>query len=465
MYSRKESNKNCYYPSFLCMELDTPDNLEYILDYPMDERTEAVFLHEYIHYMQDLMTITGLARIETIVDQIKWAVDKISNCKNLRLPLILETNFYSLKANATSLLICKGDFKIKDASNNDITPSIHEIISFKLEEKLIDYLNGEKARGMVVAVLSFKDDKHMEYKYRVGELAISESMAYIIENMIYKDVLPKGSDCPYEVVKKIVTWKLKQEVEDLVLIALCDVCLMYSFPGMVLYYLMEFFSTYKGKITPALIYIYGLGKEISSMFNKETNWESDLLNISTISKRQFKDYFVHPHWNHIKEAVMEIFDRALDYRIKNPTIFMDIACGGRIYENRKLNEAVEKIGCFAIRNSNDFIYKIPSRTHIAKESIDADWFISLHQFYNLLFTNDAIKKDRKGCKYIEKQCELMGWCHKNFVEKGEPDITRNSYNCKQSPWLNISPNEIKQCSFGRLWLAFCGNRIKLKCIN
>jgi hypothetical protein len=93
------------------MELDTPDNLEYILDYPMDERTEAVFLHEYIHYMQDLMTITGLARIETIVDQIKWAVDKISNCKNLRLPLILETNFYSLKANATSLLICKGDFK------------------------------------------------------------------------------------------------------------------------------------------------------------------------------------------------------------------------------------------------------------------------------------------------------------------------------------------------------------------
>ena len=48
MYQRKESAKNTYYPSFLCMEVDTPDYLDALMRMPFDERTEAAFLHEYI---------------------------------------------------------------------------------------------------------------------------------------------------------------------------------------------------------------------------------------------------------------------------------------------------------------------------------------------------------------------------------------------------------------------------------
>lgn len=31
MYQRKESAKNTYYPSFLCMEVDTPDYLDALM--------------------------------------------------------------------------------------------------------------------------------------------------------------------------------------------------------------------------------------------------------------------------------------------------------------------------------------------------------------------------------------------------------------------------------------------------
>jgi len=31
MYQRKESGKNTYYPSFLCMEVDTPGNILKVL--------------------------------------------------------------------------------------------------------------------------------------------------------------------------------------------------------------------------------------------------------------------------------------------------------------------------------------------------------------------------------------------------------------------------------------------------
>jgi len=71
MYQRKESAKNTYYPSFLCMEVDTPDYLDALMRMPFDERTEAAFLHEYIHYLQDLTTVSGNARIETRLDSEK----------------------------------------------------------------------------------------------------------------------------------------------------------------------------------------------------------------------------------------------------------------------------------------------------------------------------------------------------------------------------------------------------------
>ena len=37
MYQRKESAKNTYYPSFLCMEVDTPDYLDALMRIPFDE--------------------------------------------------------------------------------------------------------------------------------------------------------------------------------------------------------------------------------------------------------------------------------------------------------------------------------------------------------------------------------------------------------------------------------------------
>ena len=50
------------------MDVDAPDDLLDICHVPKDPRTEAAFLHEYIHYLQDVTTLSGYARIGTIVD-------------------------------------------------------------------------------------------------------------------------------------------------------------------------------------------------------------------------------------------------------------------------------------------------------------------------------------------------------------------------------------------------------------
>lgn len=461
MYKRKESNKNSYYPSFLCMEIDTPDYLDALMHIPLDERTEAAFLHEYIHYLQDLTTITGHARIETIVDQIKWAVEKCTNNKKLRIPLDASSTYaFNMKPNNTSLKLCRGDLKVKNTQGKYITPYIQEIISFQLENSSIILPSGIKVQSPVSAVLLFKDENGCQHKYIIGELAISESMAYLIEEMTYHNTLQKGSDCPYEVVRKITEWKLSRSLDNLTLIALSDVCLMYSLPGRVLYHILDFLHTYDKKITPALIYIYGLGPDVSGLFNRTESWSQNFEKVFLESKHQFLDYFNHPQWNHIMSVVSVCYDSAMKLRLNRPTFFLDIACGGRLHKNRALKEVLSIAGCLSIKTSRDFVYNISPINY--EGNIDADWFLSLHQLYNILFTTDAIKKNCNGTKYIEKNCELKEWCHSSFTQKGETDITQNSPNCKYEPWLNVSLDELKQCSFGRLWAAYGFDRIKLK---
>ena len=463
MYQRKESSKNTYYPSFLCLEVDTPDYLDALLRIPLDERTEAAFLHEYIHYLQDVTTIAGYARIETIVDQIKWAVgDKAKNRSKIRLPLEPNKTWaFNMKPNATNLQLCKGDFKIKDKNGKDITPDIVTPISFDLVDTQVNFANGIHVRGEAKAVFVFSDENSAEHKYAVGELAISESMAFLIENRIYPNVLAKGGDCPYQVVRKIVEYKLKKQLDDLVLIAICDVCLMYSLPGNVLYYILEELLKITTEITPALVYVIGLGSIIGNKFNRQGSWIEEIEKTNRLAKKQMADYFVHPYWNQMKTIVCKTFDDALNYRKDRPTLFLDIACGGRLYENKAFITTLGLLGCLSVKTSSDLVYNFLPRSCVDMV-VDSDWFICLHQFYNLLFTNDAIKQDHDGALVVEKECELKKWCHDSFTKKGEHDLTTSGYNCKYSPWMNTSPEEMAQCSFGRLWGAFDLMRIKLK---
>lgn len=463
MYQRKESVKNTYYPSFLCMEVDTPDYLESLMRMPYDKRTEAAFLHEYIHYLQDLTTVCGNARIETIVDQIKWIVGDVAKHKNkIKLPLNPnDTWAHNMKPNASNLKLCKGDFKVKDRFGNDITPNIVTPVSFNLVDVTINLAHGVHVNGEAQAVFVFQEENGTEHKYVVGELAISESMAYLIENHIYPNVLAKGGDCPYMVVQKVAEHKLGRMLDDLSLIAICDTCLMYSLPGKCLYYLLEELQTVSCRITPALIYLIGLGSTIGNRFRRNTSWDCEYMKTNRLAKKQMCDYFVHPYWQQIETIVGRTFDDVLAYRTKRPTLFLDISCGGRLFRNEAFITTIGTLGCLSVKTSADLVYNFLPRSCEGLE-VDADWFLSLHQFYNLVFTSDAVKTDPQGNKYLEKECELRQWCHDCFTKKGEPDLTTTSYNCKYTPWLNTSPDEMAQCSFGRLWGAFDLQHIKLK---
>src|SRR5260221_14717441 len=58
-----------YAPSFFRMYINTDESLENMDAWSI--QTSAAFLHEYVHYLQDLTTTYGLMNISYIVDFIK----------------------------------------------------------------------------------------------------------------------------------------------------------------------------------------------------------------------------------------------------------------------------------------------------------------------------------------------------------------------------------------------------------
>ena len=457
MYERKERHKNSYYPAFFCMDLDIPNAIGNMLRMPMDERAEALFLHEYIHYLQDITTVSGYARIETIVDQIKWAVMLGTEHHKLTIPLNPKSTWaFNITPNATCLELSMGDFK-KKYQNADVRYQSPE--NFEIIEHSTPFKDGRNNGVKIITRLTFKDENDVVHQYDIGEMAISESMAYIIEQHIYPGVLPAAPDFPYNVVRNVVRWKCQRAETDEILVAICDVSLMYSFPGYAFYYLVEWLHQYQGPVTPALIYLYGFGPEMTKWSNTKF-WKESLTDVNAMVRDTVDDYFIHRHWRKTADEIGLSLKTALEYRLKSPAFIIDVLRGGKICQNWALQEAVSYMGCMAIYTDTNDVYHFPVRG-VGDNQADPDWFMSLHDFYKVLFSREAIREIR-GANFFTYPCALKEWCRKSFRKQQLPDLTSMSRNCDESPWMHVSPNELAQCSFGRLWATYGFNRVKIK---
>ena len=458
MFERKEKGGNSYYPTFFYTYLDVPNDIQYLGRYPVDERTEAFFLHEYIHNLQDLTTPSGYARIETIVDQMKWAVSEMGKRKNIRIPLKPDSTWaYNMKPNAVSLRIAKGEMKKKTELGTDVVYNSPK--ELKLKDELVPTTNGRYIRRKATTTFVFEDDKHNEYEYRIGEMAISESMAYIMEKHIYPDALEDGADFPYNVVRNVVRWKCPRAEDDVILTAICDVCLMYSFPGIAFFLLINFLENYDGDITPEFIYVYGLGSEICEKLGVET-WMEQFDKTNDLAIKQLRDYFNHPYWKDTQFVLTASMVNAYAYRKNKPSFMLDIIKDGQISHNYAFQDALSNMGCMAILTANDQLFYFSPRTAM-NVVVDPDWFVVLYQVYKILFTEEAID-EQGGNRVVCWRCCLKAWCQWSFNKKNLPDITSSSYNCIQAPWLNTTDELMAQCAFGRLWGAYNLKRVKLK---
>lgn len=446
MYERRNRDSNSsYYPSFLFLSLDSPENIENLLSEGFDERTEALFVHEYTHFMQDITTYSGLIEVITKIDRFKWAVIEASKQKELEIPFDPSTQkSYHIADNYLAHTIAEG-------SGNAEGVQIEKILQFRLERAVLTD-NGKKIEKDITAFLMFETPQHKRITYKVGAYAISESMAYLMEHHLYPDVISNPDDCPYHIVEKIVRHYIPQYDDKLSMIAICDVCLQTPFPGATFYNIIQLLSRrwkYKNRhefFTPeAIIEQIGLTYKFLSRNGIDCFWPIFFEEKGNDACNQLQAFFTTSYWKGNKDLVRQILEHAISYRKNNPLLMLDIARGGKINDNAAFLGFYSACGIPCILNANDDVFQVIPN-YCSKFDVEPQLFVNLYSLHEILLTKNV---SNNHCLY---KCPLVNHCHSSYEKKirdGETNpmpvdltVKEDDY-CLQSPWSNnYSPDVV-----------------------
>lgn len=377
----------------------------------MDEDTLDVFFHEYIHYIQDVTTISGYQNLYAFNEYIRYAVNWIYNqsSKQFQVPITVGISSDNVAANINVREITNGDaetvfcFDIKRVTtNHKATHPINDI-----REVILESRSGKKRR--------------------FGAIAIKESMAYLFEKTCGKQI--KSDDYPYDIVRRLVMRYSAAIANDPVkLIALCDMCLLCSNPaGMMLTFLKKL---KKGEIK------INEAEDIVNWFYFQLYESWDGKRVSLLdSFRELHLQTLNSITSYIKIPVLEkeingyfrnLMAAALDLRQWDPYFMIRMAREGYCLTNPTFHQLVGTLGYPMLKNLNDhhFLYRNP----LGDASI-LQYFSAIAEIIKLFMTG-------------QNTCEMYKWC------KESPQSTPN-YHCNVSPWKKTSDTNL--CPYALLW--------------
>jgi hypothetical protein len=427
-----------YSPTFFKIQLITGDNIEDLFKNGISERGEAAFLHEYIHLLQDITTNSGLSNICRTVDYLKY-INEISQTQTtIKVPFLPEDNKYNISTN----------FKLAKIYAGSSTTKYSRVKNVLLKSVKLMILDEEKE--IKECVINLIGDKGNLIEYIVGEYAISESMAYCIENILYKDVLEKPNNYPYNVVKIVADIICPElSLDPLNLVALCDATLMYFNPGEILFLALSRLKKmeYK-KMSPEDIYDMIINIVPSFDFYGDKNTKDLFDYLSPLSSKQITDYFTTDHYEKNKKWLEQVFNYAHEIRSKKPHIMLDIAKNGRIKDNIPLLCCINSIGCPVILNADKSLIVPIVNEKIDISKLDPSCFWTINQIYSIFSKKGALQHNTYKCEMIE-------WCKNSFKKNKVDDLTKKGDCCIYAPWERANKDEEYQiCPFAQIWYSW-----------
>jgi hypothetical protein len=434
---REELNSKLgfYNSAFLKMHIHSTEDLQKLEIVSI--QTEATYLHEYIHFLQDISSTYGLMNICSIVDYIKLTNNntlskKLDEVKVPFEPEVIEEN--DVKANwQLKRIYLGGGIGLNDVNLiNSIYKCIEPVSSNKGQ------INVEKV------IVDFSDSQGNSYKYTIGAYCVSESMAYEIEQILYPAVLPKPAKMPYESIRIMCDYLMPGFSETpLNIIALCDSCMMLFNPGVFVFdTLCEMVRVGFIPQSPESVYHF-VYSNVSFNHYGHSTVQQLLISTAASSIGQLSDYFTTPLFKYNREWINYEITSAVDLRISNPFFILDIVRGGSILSNDKVNNKffvnlLHKLGSpIVVNDEGDMTFIQPTPTSYETRS---EYFWVFDQIYKMY---------QKGITHDTYKCEMIDYCNLRAKLNGVEEYTDE--NCRYSPWLRAKADDPNPCLFGQVW--------------
>ncbi|WP_146151360.1 hypothetical protein [Chitinophaga niastensis] len=384
-----------------------------------NEVFDAVYLHEYIHFIQDVSTTFGYSNISITADYMRFVNNTVIASKKavFSVPLLPPKkdpfNVYD-------------NLKLKKYYNGDEAKGELKFNGYRVIPLFLDDLNNPVPLNIIELNCTTSDGRLKKFEF--GGICIMESMAYIIQTECYPDIL-RQSDFLYvgaEIVAKAIYPKFASN--RLNVLALCDASLGVYNPGFFFCSLLESMKRDNVSFTdPVQIYLYS-HCNISDRSNKPIDLRDLHSSAASQSKDQLVRYFNDNYFLDVKFWLSNMIESAFAYRRDNPDFIIKIARGGKLISNQALRNFVNQIGSPLITNANyQTKLSMPvENPHVVKS--DYVWCL------------DQISKIYWGKR---TSCELKTVCQK----KGIKVDTR----CDLEPWERSKDPINERCTFGDVW--------------
>lgn len=387
-----------YYKNFFVMTIDKKlkENIK-LWDFSTEEL--ATLVHEYVHFLQNISTTSGLSSFIYLSKTIQGFMFKASEMDEIiKCPLSLyDIENFDLENDFQSLY--RGDDK------HIVVENISHI-TCKNEELFEEYHNIDDAPYIAIY--------HEENKnpYHFGNICIEESMAYLIEREKF-DAEKRKNELPYNacelVIEKICpSFYIKKNV----IVALAEISLMHYNSGVMFFNMACILEKEKPQInTTNDVYMYFKDKVPHLYKNMESKFEELPSSINFLYPNVPQTTFAN-----CNDYLTKIFDVAFKLR-KLDTLFiskiMDLKQNDVV---EYLNKLFYELGIPPLIDNNKDVYS-------SNELINMLVPIAIYEQFNS----------------FEKKCYMYDICLSQKQKQFDEFV------CSTEPWKQSQQNEL--CPF------------------
>lgn len=378
-------NRTCgiYIPSFFSMKIDSLSFGE-----NMTDRELSLFIHEYIHFLQNITTLHGLERMNSdfcvLMHMINWLRE--NDEKPISIPLSDTILSDMTRNNQDISKLSWGDFE--------------EIKNYDIIDIVLDPCNAiqiDEYRTVESVIIKYRTNDTEEDICSFGAREIYEGMAYLIEQHITKD-FESSPDFPYNTAYKVAEFFYPTLANDYRnILVLCDKALMFSNPGLEFVEMIKWIKEIEfiPKSPDELYYfleqnweIYDINVKVDYLDNFKRLAEDVKSNMHIIlNDKYFNDYHI---W------IDTIINYAITIRTHMPLFWIDIVDHGYVKHDAVFQSILHSAGSPLIEtNRHEYHFITPNG---CEDSTCLVYFKVFNQIFRILSMGDL-------------QCNLMPWCN------------------------------------------------------
>ena len=415
-----------YMPSMFLLHVNTDKSIVSWRNW--DDKTMCIFLHEYIHYLQDISTVSGLYNIYVLGEGLSERVNQIYQMtdKMVRVPINIVQGPNNVYNNIALKKKLDGTISLPDGVDGNRlqvsgqaivvdTPMLMNGLHVNMHEVRVPYSRGGY--------------------FLLGHYHISESMAYLAENIVYgnmPDVIEESPNYPYDVVRQLAGFYSPQLAGNLqLLFALCDYSLTFSHSG---YALVNAFNHYVAAGQPRDWKRFVLDEKANTRvagLAGEVSYVQGLMEMKEMAIDSLDRRFNNDTYNDIRQWYYNVIGRAIDMRLNHPLLWNDLLEGGELGRNPVFAQLLDSIGLPVMTNNQNNSFFTTKVAGCPLKKRRAMYLIAAGSI------TYALGGGRFGCRLCDI-CKKECW----FVNK----------KCERTPWKKA--RRWFACPYGHLWYGW-----------